>query len=68
MSVAPDKATNHIGVEWPTGKAVKPLPLEDREPKVQGGGERDPTWAVIFVEDSISVEVERKEGYARCTR
>ena len=54
-SVAATEATSHVGVVEPTRKDVEPLPPGCPVPNVQGGGERDPAWVILFVDDAISV-------------
>lgn len=49
-----------------TKRAVARLPPVCRVPKVQDGGERNSAWLIYFVDDVISVEIQWKEGGARC--
>ena len=56
-STAAIEATCRMVVAEPTEKAVETLPPGCRVPKVRGGGERDPAWVILSVDDAISLKV-----------
>lgn len=57
ISAEAEAATSHDVIAEPTGRAVGLLSSECGVPRVQGGGERDPAWVILFVDDPISVDI-----------
>lgn len=57
-----------MGVVESTGKVVEPFPPWCRLIKVQIGDERYPAWVIFFVDNAISVDIQRGKDRARCCR
>ena len=46
--------------------SLEPPPRGCIVEEVEGGGEEDPAWVVIFMDDAVSVEVQWEAGGGRC--
>ena len=66
FSHAGDRAVEHVRiapssrrpvVSWPAACIVRPA---------EGGGAYDPAFVVFFMDDAISVEVQKEDGWERC--